>query len=378
MSNYINESFGRSWKTKDTELFLYQQGEQWELFEMLEKQKIRPLGAISDFVTWPMKQKSLDDMPSFDGINEILHIIKKEADKFASDRWAYLYALKDPDIALLDLLYIKTFLKKKYDKSDGSLELLVDNIAEHNWRIPWLTYEDLIIINPIDNDPRTFFTGKLGYSELEFYKGHNIIEQHFDVAITSLWELMDMLDNSDSWQDNMQAKADVFLDAWRNCMKYLWKFHKLSKDDFTWFRGYFISDDKRWYRWPSGAFSPGVPLIDITIWLNSLDTANPWYLDENLRFYPKLSKIHIEQARDRLNNKKSLLDYADKYNSEHLQKIYTEIATAVMHFRKAHFKIIEDKAPDIASGKIPGSWNFQVDTFLVANIKANEENMKKE
>lgn len=377
MSNYINESFGRSWKTKDTELFLYTQGQQWELFEMLEKEKIRPLGAISDFVTWPMKQTSLDQNFNFDELHDILQLIRKESDKFAQSRWTYLHNLKEPEIALIDLLYLKTFLKKKHNKVDSSLEYLIDNIAQYNGRIPQLTYEDLIITNPIDNDPRTFFTGKLWYSELEFYKGHNIIEQHFDVAINHLWDLMEMLDNSDDMNNEMQEKANAFMAAWRTCMQYLGKFHSLSKEDFTLFRGYFIGDEERKFRWPSGAFSPGIPIIDITIWLNSLDTANPGYLDENIIFYPKLSQIHIRNARDRLTNQKSLLHYAIKHNNDQLKQIYMEIGTAVMRFRQSHLSIIQSKAPDIANGSMPGSGNFTVDAFLLANIKANEENMKK-
>lgn len=110
-------------------------------------------------------------------------------------------------------------------------------------------------------------------------------------------------------------------------------FHSLHKENFKRFRAFFNSIEEG-YRGASGAFSAGVPIIDILIGLNALDKANGGYLDDNLMFYPRDGQKHIIEARQRLVEGKSLLDYAKKHDSEALMKTYDSIREHILQFRK--------------------------------------------
>jgi len=52
----------------------------------------------------------------------------------------------------------------------------------------------LIFINPLNQDPRLFFKGKVGISELDFYIGHNQIEQKFEPVINTMIDILKMCD----------------------------------------------------------------------------------------------------------------------------------------------------------------------------------------
>ncbi len=69
--------------------------------------------------------------------------------------------MSDAHIAVVDLLFLKAFYQVRLKKRNEELRTLAKAFAKHNNRIPQLTYEDLVLTNPLETDPRTFFIGNM-------------------------------------------------------------------------------------------------------------------------------------------------------------------------------------------------------------------------
>lgn len=57
-----------------------------------------------------------------------------------------------------------------------------------------LSYEDMILTNPVQSDPRVYCLGAAGVEERDFCLGHQLIEAELQSAIEALVELRDVAD----------------------------------------------------------------------------------------------------------------------------------------------------------------------------------------
>ncbi len=361
------------WKASSKHLFNRKVTE--DIFETLSITPIRPLGQISDFVASKMQVETGVEEFDPDLINQVdenLKILNKQCMEGARK---FLDGVSHPDIALLDLLLLKTFYKVYLQKTNQDLNVLIDLIAFHNQRVPQLTYEDLILINPLDKDPRVFFKGKIANDESDFYRWHNLIEQKFEPVIHAVFDVLEKCDEWSFWDEENKMLIETFNHERQAAMVLLGKFHRIDSKDFLTFRKSFVKDEEKNLRAASGAFSAWIPILDISIWLASLDNANPRYMDAVMNLYPRDGREFLRDARERVKHKETLLDYAERYNSKELYEMFLEIWEWIRRFRVSHISILKEVALDIYLGNMPWTGELSVEDFLKKNIEVTEKKL---
>ncbi len=215
------------------------------MFENLKLNPIRPLKVISDFVTGPMKISSREDIVDqmiIDAVDQELNILANQCRENPSE---FLKGIQNPDIALMDLLMVRTFYQVQLERANPDLSLLVVALADHNDRIPQLTYEDLVFHNPMDDDPRSFFKGEIGESEADFYRGHNLIEQRFEPLVHTLTDILEMCDRGIIDEKALALYIQLFKTNRKDLMMTLGKFHQISREGFMVFRSFFVEDEHK-------------------------------------------------------------------------------------------------------------------------------------
>ncbi len=149
------------------------------------------------------------------------------------------------------------------------------------------------------------------------------------------------------------------------------KYHEINDKNFMEFRSFFSKDEYRWHRWPSGAFSAWIPIIDILIWLNILEEANKWYLNNVENLYPRDGRIMLSEVRKRSKDDRTIADYAGKLNYPILWEIYRDISEGIILFRWNHLGVIKNVANDIYNWTLDWSWWLWVREFLMKNLELN-------
>lgn len=375
---WISLSFEKLWFEKD---LLQRLEKEWRLPN-------RPLRKISDFV--------VEQMPYYNSfsitperaklIENIFPIIDEEYLKFKNDENTYLEKnWKDQDLIYLDLIYLLNFLRRvlgeniSFGENENvrdedraypgfagieipkSLELFVHWLARHLNRIPHLTYEDLILNNPLDSDPRLFYSNEIANSEYLFYLWHNLIEKKFDEII---FDVKTIIDNPTAEIDINKIKKNR-----KETIKLLWKFYQLNKKDFNIFRTFYFWNELLWYRWASWAFSSSIPVLDLLIGLDTLEKANKWYLDSNLMHYPSKWQLDVQLARKLYMEWRTILSLWLSNRSEDLISLYKEIGAGILRFRKSHLSLVKKHLPQVFNWSEDWTWWFNVDDFLNANIE---------
>ena len=356
----------------------------------------RPLGEISNFVT--EKMSKLND-PTIDHealgpLFDVLSEVDYQYTLFDQDPDAYIEQLWDGvDLACLDLIYLLNFLRRVtgehttwsttasigdiewlYPWFDGiqipkSLELMVHKLARHLDRIPHLSYEDLVLTNPLKHDPRLFFDGKTGNSEYLFYLWHELIERVFDEIIVWLEQLLEGESDAPS--------VDDLKVSWAAAQRLLRKFFSLDDEQFAIFRTFYFGNEILDYRWPSGAFSSSMPIIDLLIGLNTLETANHGYLDENLKHYPRAWQLAIKRAIQKYQSGDTVLTYALSRRDDELLTLYNEMGASILRFRQMHLWLVKKKIPEVFAWNETGTGGFNVDEFLRKNIEYTRASLNK-
>ncbi|HRI35616.1 MAG TPA: DUF1864 family protein [bacterium] len=139
---------------------------------------------------------------------------------------------------------------------------------------PVLTYEALILMNPLDTAPRTFLTDEVGRrDEIAFYRIHFEIERMLYPSIRMLIDtLSHVRPNSESFAPIGQALNESLQETKRKMGE---MFRTLGVDSFARMRPYFMADpgrtdaEGRTYPGPSGASSAAFPTIDLLLGISS-------------------------------------------------------------------------------------------------------------
>lgn len=93
------------------------------------------------------------------------------------------------NIDLLDRLMV---IHKISNDSEADITPLIESIEPYckkSKRTPILTYGDLVLVNPLDDVPRTFLTDQDDQPETSFYQSHREIERWFSVAGLEMFSL---------------------------------------------------------------------------------------------------------------------------------------------------------------------------------------------
>ncbi|MGD9649620.1 MAG: hypothetical protein AB7U41_02400 [Dongiaceae bacterium] len=279
----------------------------------LSRKPIRPLGSFSDFVVTMLPDQ--------------LHHCKNEADLglLAKKIEAELASIGETNgsstslainkLIRLDLIFAFTAIAQKLAGfyPDGATEvekaarkaalaektaatiplILIEAVKRYSQKLDMptvLTYEDLILINPLDQDPRLFSTEEVGKTEIDFYRGHFLIEQALEQVIDSLAAARR---DPETLLTNLQKAVDFILPlkeltaAFRDTM---------STAHFAAFRGYFAVNAYNSLVGPSGRFSAKVQHVRILLDGDRLHTVSPGLLPDlfgHYDYYPVTDRANL-------------------------------------------------------------------------------------
>jgi len=151
------------------------------------REKIRPLGALSDYVVEKFSadlkrvQEYISGLPSPNacalGVN--LAQVERDGLTIAVERMLEQQQLRfhksELGVARLDAMMLEAGLRAHGAKCGPHLAFLVQYLSQQTGQKPILSYQDIILHNP-PGDMRTFTDGACGKQEADFYIGHQMIE----------------------------------------------------------------------------------------------------------------------------------------------------------------------------------------------------------
>lgn len=148
--------------------------------------KIRPLGALSDFVVeqFPdriaairLSQSNAGQQTGPFGLGRKNDTPEKLAAYVEGLIVGKMFSVlsEHRHVARLDLMTLDAGLRAIGAAPGMGLQILVDDASRGTGQQPILSYQDIIIDNP-PADLRTFTNGVIGKQEADFYLGHQMIE----------------------------------------------------------------------------------------------------------------------------------------------------------------------------------------------------------
>ncbi|WP_245320091.1 hypothetical protein [Bradyrhizobium sp. LMTR 3] len=148
-----------------------------------------------------------------------------------------------------------------------------------------LSYEDMILANPVQSDPRVYCLGAAGVEERDFCLGHQLIESDLQLAIDALLELRDTAD-----ADARQCLA-VCLERLKSANYVLTRFYEhMSPDLFGQFRVFYGKNPYTNRLGPSGRFSARVVAVSVLLVGEDLFQQKPqfyWDVYRLSEYYPQ-------------------------------------------------------------------------------------------
>lgn len=305
----------------------------------------------------------------------------------------------DPHVALLDLKCMERAFMALNEKRPDAL-MNATNVRAEKLKInPALTYEDVILRNPLLEDPRFFTRQNLQKSEHLFYAVHREIELH----CCSTFKMMRSLLNDQFYLGSNPPRASIvnpILDFPRSFMgpgfeemaasmllpvndvTYAQKvgpgvaggilrMHsalerlqtELPREDFASFRGYFQPDEERNAPGPSGKFSAGMYCLDECIAPAEFSAYNERKFQE-IQHFPTTTAIrnqvigqddmrhlrNISGKRSVINVLADIEDTHPNENTDYIHKARMAIPKLMKNMRSLHYRIMLQFLPEIKSG----------------------------
>lgn len=359
--------------------------------EVEKRYSSRPLGQVSDFVVVQMPQllagiqSGQNDVESF--ANSVEDLIGQNESRVSqvlslkpSNRYPHVQAR---DLAALDLKMLEAAIVHNGGNPPERLVELVDEFAPATNQPPGLTYEELIYINP-RTDMRTFTTGDVGKSEYDFYVGHRMVEDQLAGTIRDVQEagllLKEVGTKGIKESVGLLTKASAYF---YGVIPYLKAMEtRMPTQHFkveTGFRRYFSSRNRKGQelKGPSGAFTAGIPIIELHLAGENLPEDSHNYLTNNFQYFPRggdgqvLGRVEINVATEAVNNGLTLTAIADRLgNPPELMNSITELSDLIREFRGYHFRLVKKQLPEAVRDQVAGSGGEKTPgTFLRERMK---------
>ncbi|ANW03252.1 hypothetical protein [Bradyrhizobium icense] len=148
-----------------------------------------------------------------------------------------------------------------------------------------LSYEDMILANPVQSDPRVYCLGAAGVEERDFCLGHQLIESELQLAIDALLELRDA-----AGADARECLA-VCLEHLESANYVLTRFYEhMSPDLFGQFRVFYGKKPYKNRLGPSGRFSARIVAVSVLLVGEELFQQKPQFYRDVYRlseYYPQ-------------------------------------------------------------------------------------------
>jgi len=170
----------------------------------------------------------------------------------------------------ISLIMYESIVCKRWWEIDKQVSDAIDKFADKYKLVPALTYESLIMFNPLDDKP-LLFSEVYSEDELLFYKTHLEIEKSLYAAISNVFYVYGNLSKDDIYEKlyELEEKLVEVEQTMKNLMR------DFSKEWFQNIRWYFWEShrkDASWknYNWPSWAYTATYPFLDIVFWVKNI------------------------------------------------------------------------------------------------------------
>ncbi|MBW5437942.1 hypothetical protein FXB41_25250 [Bradyrhizobium canariense] len=263
------------------------------------RQRERPLGLVSNFVTDELPH-CIAEIKCSERPDEAVKALGRSVNAMiaASDYDALLQSLPQPDfeIAKTDIQYL---VNCAYQMSafaglhpldaeltvGEALSRLARSSCDRQPGIEVLSYEDMILTNPLQNDPRVYCLGAAGVEERDFCLGHQIIESELQSAMDALLDLRDAAE-----VDAGQCLA-LCLARLESANYILTRFYEhMSPDLFGQFRVFYGKNPYKNTLGPSGRFSARMVAVSVLLLGEELFHQKPQFYRDLYRlseYYPQ-------------------------------------------------------------------------------------------
>ena len=317
----------------------------------------RPLGELSDFVVTRMPGMLQDIRMGTSNVATLIDSAEEMVKEIKESRRVGLIDPDDLDLAGLDVKMVEAVIVSSGGSSGPQLTEMVNNFSHATDMLPGLTYEDLIFINPLETDPRTFTGGLVGRSERDFYLGHRILEGSLDTTIQHCIGAIRVL-----MQDGESgvAEATIFLknavQTFSPVISYTGRIGmRMPRDHFEVFRKYLNGNPERGIMGPSGKYTSGIPTLDFLLGGEVIEQSYP-KLTEELAYYPRGGRRAIECARGIAHRGESLAVLARRLDDTVvLLRHVGKICEAIRKFRLVHLIYVHHLIPQALDGTTGGT-----------------------
>jgi hypothetical protein len=335
-----------------------------EQTEGLERKPKRPLGSISDFV--------VETMP-------LLLELGVEGDALASQcemiiqKGEFLFDVNaDMPLATLDLIMMETAIVQTGGNPGEQLSKMVATLTDIQDRPSSLTYEDIILVNPLDDDPRLFTRGELGEAERSFYKVHQLIETNLAEPIAKITATLDTPSPSINLLDE-ESQRLVDLVAGTMTLK-----NDMKTEHFNGFRK-FLGERNRGdliLPGPSGLYSGSVVSMDLLLYGNDLPEDHRKRNKDDFPFYALRQQPMILAAERIAGEGKSIADIVKHSQDPQVQEIYNRIAKVLLNFRRAHYGAAARHIPHVIKGGHGTGGVPEVQQFLQGRMQFTKNSLE--
>lgn len=251
---------------------------------------IRPLDNVSDFVVDTLPMALTEDPARFEAqVSAVAAGLS--ADRF--ERYAQLTgdAMR---IACLDLAMLHQACGHRGATLPAPLNLLFSRLSQRIGRLPAFLYEDCVLNNPVERDPRVFSAGDAGACEREFLHLHRGIEASLETSLQCLDALAQSHD-----RPGLIARCEAKI---REVMAGFAAFHRMPREQFHAFRNYYAAFPGSRHPGVSGRFSETVATLRILIEGSRLLWVIPGYFNEiveHQHYYPTVGRARLLAAIER-------------------------------------------------------------------------------
>lgn len=313
--------------------------------------KIRPLREISDFVV--EKLPEMLEKPS--------EVLVTRAAFLLQEFWHGLTladcinGVEEKDLALLDLKMLESGIVHSGLTPPQQLSELIDGLSGS--RLPSLSYEDLIFINPL-HDLRLFTCGIIGETEKFFYHSHRLIEDSlwWVIRIVKKWiGLKIASEDNPIW---CQVSANDIKAELSEVIKKMAALAQMPPEHFAAFRRYLTSHPVRKLKGPSGAFTARIPTLELLFRGNELPLSYTDYLTQNDKYFPRGGRRELRQAMRVVRGHRTLIEtsrWDGVHDWQELKATIETLGTFFDQFRSVHLSAVAKQIPEALKGNLAGT-----------------------
>lgn len=317
--------------------------------ERFQRQPIRPLSNVSDYVVTQFPQDLQGVREGYFTPQELSRSVTQQLLSLDPEKITHLNE-REKEVAFLDLLMLQAGVGNSGGTPPEFLTGLIRRLAQELGVIPTLSYEALIYMNPLREDPRTFSSGSAGSAEVAFYEGHKAIEENLRHVNATI---------SESLRTKRLGRGSVRTIA--TFVRELTAMFAMETPDFAEFRGYFLGYPSE-FKGPSGAWSHGIAILDILLSGDHLPEDMQEYTQIYRQYFTREGQQQIQEAREFVRTYGSLEDHATEDIS--FARVTNDLHIILFSFRSGHLKLAEAQIPGVTTGEVGGSVEPDAGPFL--------------